>query len=249
MGETTLERSIRERHRAVRRSIGEEIKRARMEAGLSIRELGAAIDIDPGHLSRAEAGARDVSVRTLVAAAAACGHDASVRCFPSSGPRVRDRHQVRMIEALLRDAHPRWESRLEVPVYRPVRGVIDLVLRDRETDDLVAGEGHSALSAVDAQIRWAREKADALPSATGWPWSAARGPRVMRLLLLRDSSAMRDLVRTLPQTFSSAFPVAYDDVIDALVHGGRSWPGDALVWVRIEGARTHLLQAAPNLRS
>ena len=109
-------------------------------------------------------------------------------CFPSSGPRVRDRHQVRMIEALLRDAHARWEPRLEVPVYHPVRGVIDLVLHDRETDDLVAGEGHSELSAVDAQIRWARQKADALPSANGWPWSDARRPKVMRLLLLRDTA-------------------------------------------------------------
>jgi transcriptional regulator with XRE-family HTH domain len=244
VGETILARSIRNRHGALRRAIGDEIRRVRLEAGLSIRELGAAIDIDPGHLSRAEAGTRDISVHALVSIAAACGADASVRCFPSAGPRVRDRHQVRMIEAILREAHPTWESRLEVPVYRPVRGVIDLVLRDRGRGDLVAGEGQSTLSTVDAQIRWARQKADALPSATGWPWGARPQPNVPRLLVLRDSAAMRELVRTVPETFASAFPARYDDVLSALLDGN-AWPGDALLWVRIDGTRTRLLHASP----
>ncbi|HEY3333882.1 MAG TPA: helix-turn-helix transcriptional regulator [Candidatus Limnocylindrales bacterium] len=250
MGETVLERSIRDRQRSVRRAVGEEIGRIRLEAGLSMRELGAAIGIDPGHLSRVEAGDRDVSVRTLVAVAAACGHDASIKCFPSSGPRVRDRHQVRMLEALLREAHPRWQAQLEVPVYRPVRGVIDIVLVDRETDNLVAGEGHSALSAVDAQVRWARQKVDALPSAIGWPWSSSPMPsRTMRLLVLRDTQAMRALVQAVPATFASAYPAGYEDAIDALTGSGRPWPGDALLWVRIEGARTHLLPRSPLQRS
>lgn len=218
----------------------------RLEAGLSIRDLGSAIGIDPGHLSRAEAGSRDISVRTLVAIAAACGHDASIRCFPSSGPRVRDRHQVRMLEAVLRDAHPRWQARLEVPVYEPVRGVIDVVLVDRETDDLVAGEGHSALSAVDAQIRWARQKADSLPSAAGWPWTGSTTPsRTMRLLVLRDTREMRELVESVPATFASAYPAGYEDSIEALTRSGVPWPDDALLWVRIEGARTHLLPRSP----
>lgn len=246
MGETVLQRSIRERRRGVRRAVGEEIRRVRLEAGLSMRELGAAVGIDPGHLSRVEAGSRDVSVRTLVAVAAACGHDASIRCFPSSGPRVRDRHQLRMLEAVLREAHPRWEARLEVPVYRPVRGVIDVVLVDRETDDLVAGEGHSALSAVDAQIRWARQKVDSLPSADGWPWTGSATPqRTMRLLVLRDTREMRELVASVPMTFASAYPAREEAVIDALTRTGRRWPGDAILWVRIDGARTHLLHRSP----
>src|SRR4051812_41488444 len=151
MGETLLQRSIRERQRAFRRGQGAEIRRIRLDAGLSLRELGAAIGIDASHLSRVEAGDRDVSQATLVAIAAAAGHDASLRFFPSSGPRVRDPLQVRMLEAVVAAAHPRWSPAFEVPVYRPVHGVIDVVLRDRLTSDLVAGEGHSALSAVDAQ--------------------------------------------------------------------------------------------------
>ena len=98
-----------------------------------------------------------------------------------------------MIEALLTALHPRWTPHLEVAVYRPVRGVIDVVLQDRDTLDLVAGEAHSLLHTVEGQLRWAGQKADSLASATGWPWAdAVETPRTGRLLLLRSCSAMHD---------------------------------------------------------
>ena len=43
-----------------------------------------------------------------------------------------------MIEALLEILHPRWLARLEVPVYRPARGVIDLVLQSCHTYNVEA---------------------------------------------------------------------------------------------------------------
>ena len=97
-----------------------------------------------------------------MAIAAALGCDLSVRMFPGTGPRIRDRIQVAMSEALLASLHPRWRAQPEVPVYRPVRGVIDLVLTDatapsrradraavraaarRATDPVVGPEGRRA---------------------------------------------------------------------------------------------------------
>ncbi len=246
MGDTKLESSIKDRRRALRRSLGGQLLRTRLEAGLSIGDVGRAVDLDPSHLSRVESGDRDLSIASLVAVAAVLGHDASIRLFPSSGPRVRDHIQVRMIEALLAVADPRWEARLEVPVYDPVHGVIDVVLRDRLTSDVVAGEAHSGLHSVDAQIRWAVQKADALPSAAGWPWADVREqPVVGRLLLLRSTTATRDLVRSLPETFRAAYPSRTEHAWAALTSAEARWPGAAILWVEVRGRDTRLLRGWP----
>lgn len=238
MGETALQRSIRERRRFVRRSIADELRHARLDADLSLRDVGRAIDVDPSHLCRAEAGDRDLSLATLIGFAAVVGHDLSVRLYPSSGPRVHDHIQALMIEALLVAAHPRWSGRLEVAVHRPVHGVIDVVLEDAATGDVVAGEAHSALHTVDAQVRWAAQKADALPPSPG-------AERAGRLLLLRSTEANRGLVRSLPETFRAAYPARSADAWDALHGGERRWPGDAILWVDVSGQATRVLQGPP----
>jgi transcriptional regulator with XRE-family HTH domain len=195
MGRTALEQTIVDRQRAAHARLGEEVRRARLDAGLSIRAIAGAAHIDPSHLSRIERGLAAPSQDALVAIATAMGHRASIRLFPTDGPRVRDHLQLRMEEALLRDLHGRWVPRLEVAVYQPVRGVIDLVLQDRATQDLVAGESHSVLTTVEHQLRWAGQKADSLASADGWPWAdTPEPPRIGRLLLLRSCRAMHDLV-------------------------------------------------------
>lgn len=246
MGETRLQREIRYRQGAAQRAIGEELRRVRLEEGVSLRTLGIAVGIDPSHLARVEAGRRSLGQDALVATATGLGCTVSTRLFRSDGPRVRDHIQVRMIEALLDALHPRWTARLEVAVYRPVRGVIDVVLQDRDTLDLVAGEGHSRLQTVEGQLRWAGQKADSLPSARGWPWSdTSDEPRIGRLLLLRSCSAMHDLVRTLPQTFRSAYPAASGEAVAALTAKGIRWPGAAIVWVAVDGSATRLLNGVP----
>ena len=246
MGETRRQREIRERQLTARRAIGLELRRVRIDRNVSLRSLGAAVGIDPSHLARAEAGEHGLSHDALVAAAAGLGHDVSVRLFEATAPAVRDRIQVRMIEALLAALHPRWTARLEVAVYRPVRGVIDVVLQDRETLDLVAGEGHSRLHAVEGQLRRAGEKADALPSARGWPWANTHDiPCIGRLLLLRSCAAMHELVRTLPATFAAAYPGDPSRAVAALTGPDERWPGAATVWVAIDGMSTHLLEGVP----
>jgi len=247
MGSTTLERSIAERQRALRRSLGNELRDVRRASDLSMRTASAAAGLHFSHLPRIEAGDRLPSLDALVALAAAMGHDVSIRLFPSTGPRVRDRIQVRMIEALLAILHPRWVPRLEVAVYRPARGVIDIVLQDRLTTDIVSGEAHSVIHAVERQLRWAGEKTDALSSARGWPWvDTVEPPRVGRLLLVRSCAAMHDLVRSVPLTFASAYPAEPGAALEALTGPDARWPGAAILWVRVEGAATRILEHAPS---
>jgi hypothetical protein len=52
-------------------------------------------------------------------------------------------------------------------VYRPTRGVIDLVLTEPRTSEVIGGEAHSEIRAAERQLRHAAEKVDALPSAPG----------------------------------------------------------------------------------
>lgn len=246
MGDTRLERHVRERQRLARTSIAEELRRVLDARGVSLRALGAEIGLDPSHLSHVLAGTSAISHDALVAVATGLGFDVSVRLFESTGPRVRDRIQARMIEALVAALHARWLARLEVAVYRPVRGVIDVVLQDRETWDVVAGEGHSGLTAVERQLRWAGQKADSLPSATGWPWGPLRAePHVSRLLLLRSCAANHELVASLPETFRAAYPGPTAAAVDALRRGDRAWPGAAILWVDVDGAATRLMDSTP----
>lgn len=246
MGRTTLEQAIADRQRENRRKLAEELRRCRLERGLSVREVCAAAGIDPAHLSRIEAGERAPGQDSLVAVATAMGCRVSTRLYPTDGPRVRDHVQVRLIEALLRILHSRWSARLEVGVYRPARGVIDVVLRDGLTNDVVAGEGHSLLTSVEHQLRWAGEKADSLPSARGWPFADLREPpRIGRLLLLRSSRAMHELARSLPETFRAAYPADPREAFAALTSADVRWPGNAVVWGVLDGTGTRLIDGEP----
>jgi len=246
MGTSKLEQCIAARRRSLRQAVAEELRRVRQDEGVSIRTVSAAAGIHHSHLARIEAGERDISLDALAACATAMGHQVSLRLFPSTGPRVRDHLQLRMVEALLGVLDPRWMAHLEVPVYRPARGVIDVLLQDRDGPDLVAGEGHSVLGSVERQLRWAALKADSLPSAPGWPFNSALDtPRVGRLLLLRSCAAMHDLVAAAPASFSSAYPGDPRDAVAALTRPTGAWPGAAIVWADVRGTGTRILDGAP----
>jgi transcriptional regulator with XRE-family HTH domain len=245
MAETRLQRAVRVRQTTFRASLVAELTRVIEIEGISLRALGRATGVDPSQLARFLRGQGGLSHASLVAVATGLGYDVSLRLFETVGPRVIDHVQARMIEALLAMLHPRWIAQLEVAVYRPVRGVIDLLLQDRETWDLVTGEGHSALRSAERQLRWAAQKADALDSARGWPWAPPdAAPAVSRLLLLRSSAAHHDLVATLPETFANAYPAPAEAAFDAL-RLGRPWPAAAILWVDVAGAGTRVLGSTP----
>ena len=236
---TTTQRELRRARRELFRSLGRDVRRMREDAGRSQAAIAQAASINQAYLSRIEAGIAAPTVEVLMAIASALGCDLSLRMFPNSGPRIRDRFQLPMSEALLGLAHARWRPRPEVPVYQPVRGVIDLVLADPVTHEAVATELQSQLRRVEQQIRWSVQKADAL---AGLPEFA--GERVGRLLVLRNTAAMRDTVRAAAQTLSAAYPARVVDALASLT-GETPWPGAAIIWANVEGGRANILDGAP----
>ena len=244
MADTTLLRTARQRHRDLARSIAADLQRLRLDRGLSQRRVAQAAGIDPSLLSRIEAGTREPSLQTLVAVATALGTETSVRFYPTDGPRIFDRVQAPILEALLRSAHDRWRVALEVAVSRPSRGVIDAVLHDPDLADVVATEIQGELRRAEQQLRWSGMKADALPSARAGPWGIQGTPHIHRLLVLRSSEATRGVVRALPGLFRAAYPVPESEAYRALT-AGTAWPGDAILWADVDGARTRRLRQAP----
>ena len=244
MANTTLLRAARQRYRELARTLATDLRRTRLDRGLSQRAVAEAAGIDPSLLSRIEAGSREPSLKTMVALATALGMEPSLRFYPADGPRLFDRTQAVILEALLGAAHERWRVALEVAVSRPSRGVIDAVFHDPDLADIIATEVQGELRRAEQQIRWSGMKADALPSARAWPWGIRGEPHVHRLLVLRSSEANRGVVRALPELFRAAYPVPESDAYRALTSGTR-WPGDAILWADVDATRTRILRQAP----
>jgi transcriptional regulator with XRE-family HTH domain len=237
-----VERAYKRQQRETKRGIGRDLLRIRTDAAATHGQVAALAGIDRSHYSRIEAGTANPSLETLAAIATALGADVSVRFYPGTGPRLTDRHQARMIETILRSLGADWRPHVEVPVSRPVRGVIDAVLERPAERLLVATEAYSELRRLEQQIRWSAEKAASLGS------SDLVGPGPVpdgsRLLVLRSTAATRELARQFESTLRAAYPARTIDVIRAL-RDGAGWPGQGIAWIRIEGERVELLEGPP----
>ena len=190
-----------------------------------------------GHLSEIEAGDVEASVTVLAQIARVLGGRLRLRIEPGGGPLLRDHLQAAMLEALLPLLDPRWARFLEVPVHRPVRGVIDLVLADQTANLLVATEIHSQIRRLEQQLRWANEKAAALANELDIaPHGAASPPTISRLLVLRSTAATRAIARTYGQILTAAYPADAREFGAALT-GNSPWPAPGIVWMDVEHGR------------
>lgn len=229
---------------AVLRGTGAAIGRLRTDGGISQAALARAAGISGGHLHDIEHGRVDASTAVLVSIADALGADLSVRLYPNTGPRIHDRIQTRMVEALVRLLPAtRWRAHLEVPVHRPARGYVDAVLEDRLRPLLVAAEAQSEFRRLEQQLRWANDKALSMPSTDLWQ-AVAGEVAIDRLLLLRSTAANRDLVDRLAATFATTYPVPAR-LLYAALSGDAEWPGPGILWARVEGAVGHILPTPP----
>ena len=237
-----IDRVVKRRHRELVTGIARDLNRLRTDAGASHGRVANVAGIDRSHYSRIESGQVEPSFKALVAIAAALGADVSIRLYPGSGPRLTDRHQSRMVEALLRSLHPSWHPHVEVPVSRPARGVIDVVLERPSAGPFVAAEAHSEIHRLEQQIRWARDKAASLDSSG--LVSPGAEPIVSTMLVLRSTAATRALAREFEATLRAAYPAPTAAVVAAL-RDGAEWPGPGLVWIRIESDRVEVLSGPP----
>lgn len=229
MPPTRIELEARRRAAGIRRSLSEDVRRMRDDAGLTQSELARAAGVAQGYLSRIEAGTVAPSVETYARLAAALGADLACRLYPNTGPAIRDRHQAAIAQAVLRVAHPRWQRWPEVAVRRPARGWIDLVLHDPVERLVVASEIESDLRRLEQQVRWHAEKAASLPSADAWPYVEGDRAGISRLLVVRATRRTRDLAREFGEVLSAAFPGSSSAALSALTGRG-AWPGPSLLW-------------------
>jgi transcriptional regulator with XRE-family HTH domain len=238
----TIKRVIDARLRRIERQVADDLMRARVDAGASIAQVARAPCIDRAHVGRIERGVAHASLESLVACAAAIGADVSIRIDPGVGPRLTDRHQAAMIEEILRHLNPIWRPHLEVSVSRPSRGVIDAVFERRDQPTLVVSEFQSTLPRLEQQLRWIGEKVAAIAS------SDLVGPRalppVSKLLVLRSTEATREVARRFESILRTAYPAQTRAAVDSL-RSGSPWPGDAIVWMRIEGTTVTVLDGPP----
>ena len=227
----------------LRGQVGAQIRDLRSDAGISLRRLADEAGVDHGFLARIERGSREPSISALAAISDALGADLSVRLYPNTGPLVRDHIQARIVEELLRIAHQRWRRYTEVPVYRPARGRIDVVMHDPGEAVLVATEVHSQVRRLEQQVGWARLKAESLPSADFWS-RLEREPAVGQLLVIRNTRATRELARSFESTLRTAFPARVADVFAAVASNGE-WPGHGLLWADVTRGVVRILDRPP----
>lgn len=247
MGETRLRRDVRRQVGDRRREIGLELRRLRLDAGLSRAAVARLAGVDARYVALIEDAERAAGFEALALVAAALGADLSVRLFAGTGPAVHDRSQAPMTEALLLGLHARWLPSPEVRVSTPARGVIDVVLDDTDGSVLVAAEIQGQVRRLEQQIRWHREKEVALSSADLWPFALAQHGGELatsRLLVLRASADLVRIATDYPATLAAAYPARCADALAAL-RGEARWPGPAIVWVAMRGRQATLMQGPP----
>lgn len=237
-----LDRQVNARLRAIGRAIGEDLERLRIDSGVTQAALARVAGVDRSFLGRIVRGDARPSLETLVALSIALGADPTVRIWGGSGPRLTDRHQARMMETLMRPLHPVWTPHLEVPVWRPARGVIDSVFERRDVPLLVLAEAQSSLPRLEQSLRWFAEKAAAIDSALLFRDRSV--PPTSRLLVLRSTRATREVAMRFEATLRVAYPGSSAAAVRSLVDG-EPWPGDAIVWVRIDGDDVELMAGPP----
>ena len=194
-----------DRARSVLSEVTGEIRRARIDRGLSQTDVGRATGLSASQVSRIERGLVDrVGVRQLSMLLAVVGLDLSMRAFPRGNP-IRDAAHAALIERLRTRLHVSLRLRTEVPM--PARG--DL----RGWDGLIVGNTWS--EPVEAETR-----------PTDLQAAQRRLALKLRdsgfdhvLLLLLDSRHNRALLRDYRAPLAEAFPVPGLRTLELLAAG------------------------------
>lgn len=215
------------------------MRRLREDAAVTRQQLAEAAGVNPGFLRRIEEGNARPSMDTYAKISVALGSDLTARLYPNTGPAIHDRHQARILEALLGHLHPRWRSYPEVAVRHPSRGWIDAVLHEVAARTIVAAEIQSDLRRLEQLLRWFPEKVASLPSWEGWVHLGAV-TETSQLLIVRSTRATRTIGREFERQLAAAYPAHPADAIAALT-GTAPWPGAALIWAEIERDRVRFI--------
>lgn len=197
-------------------AIGEELRQARINAGLTQREVGANVRRSRSEISRIERGhVPGVSLATIVAIANVVGLKVSLRAFPGNDP-VRDAPQLAVLRRFRTKVHASIRHRTEVPLGLP---------GDRRAwDEVMVGEGWTMPVEAESRIgdTQALRRTLALKMRDGGVGAI--------LLVVNDTAHNRRVIAAAAADFAEAFPVSARRALAALRRGQRP-PGSAIVFV------------------
>jgi transcriptional regulator with XRE-family HTH domain len=206
-----LQDEATERAQAIRVDLGRNLRIARLDADLSLREMARATGISAPQGSRIERGMmRSVSIDQVARMGAAVGLDLSARLYPAGDP-IRDAAHAALIERLRGRLHSSLTLLTEVPL--PIPG-------DRRAWDAVI-RGHDWQMPAEAETR--PRDMQSLDRRIALKLRDSGFEHV--LLVLLDSAANRRLVRS--GALPSRFGVAGRSALARLAEGRN--PGGSVV--------------------
>lgn len=194
-----------ERGRSLIRTVGSEIRLARVRLGLSIEFVARAVGISGAEVSRIERSKADwVSVVTLARLCAAVGLDLSAKAFPGGSP-MRDARHNRVLTKFHARLHSSLSWATEVPLPNPGD--------QRAWDGMVRGDGwrygvEAELNPIDGQALLRRLK---LKQAEGMVDGV--------ILLLPDTRQTRLFKREFADALKTEFPIHGSAAIARLAAG------------------------------
>lgn len=195
--------------------MGDELRSARIMAGLSQRAVGAAVGCSGATISRVERGlVPDLTVRFAMRHAAVVGLVFRVDLYPAGQP-IRDAGQLRVLGRLEPHVRPPFVWKLEWPIGRGD-------LRAFDAGAVMPGcrigfEVWSRVHDLQAQVRRSQRK------------QADSG--VERLILVfGDTWANRRAVRGTGEPLRRSFPLSSRQILGAL-RAGRDPGGDGIVFI------------------
>lgn len=193
--------------------IGEEFRAARLRAGLTQRQVGAAVGISHTEVSRIELGrATRVPYETPVMLATVLGLDLPLRAYPSGEP-IRDAAQVALLGRLRSRLPPNLRWRTEVPLR--IQG-------DRRAWDAATGRDEWELP-IDAESRLDDVQACLRRTAL----KQRDDNRDVVILLVADTRHNRRVLRLVSADLVSNYPVRGADALKSLERGER--PGRSAI--------------------
>ncbi|HEU4571820.1 MAG TPA: helix-turn-helix transcriptional regulator [Candidatus Limnocylindrales bacterium] len=204
----------RRRIRRVVLEAGDDVRRHREAAGLSIRECSAQTGISASAWSRIERGtSTTLDLERFAVVADAVGLDASLRLFPTGAP-LRDAGHAALLERFRRELHPTLSWRTEVPLglERDIRAWDAVIRRGSEWVPVEAETRLDDLQALERRINL----------------KLRDGGAEFVILLVAESRTNRAVLKAASAAWSSAYPIGTRSALRSL-RAGELPAGNALI--------------------